>query len=168
MNTQKITHKSRPVITQVENNTATWIGHLQTDPTDHFAGQTFRCPVNGELDNIQVLSAAVQTPGEIVLTLHRFDEGSKTWGPDLASARVSVQRNDINRWLCFKLPPMPMHREEIYGFRLYAKGAMIALGEAAAGEPNSFPGEEWHADSEHLDGHYYHYFSLTFKVEMLA
>jgi hypothetical protein len=168
METMKITHWSRPVITQAENNTAVWIGHLETDPTDHFAGQTFSCPVNGELDNIHVFTAAVQTPGEIILTLHRFDPEKKIWGPQLATAFAVVEKNDERRWIRFKLPPMPMHREETYGFRLHAMNGMIAIGEAAAGEPNSFPGEEWHADSQDQDGHYYHYFSLTFKVEMLV
>jgi len=168
METMNLSHRSRPVITQTQKNTSTWIGHLPTDPTDHFAGQTFNCPVNGELDNIQVFLAAVQTPGEAVLTLHRFNAENKTWGPQLASARVYVERNDEESWLCFRLPPMPMHREETYGFRLHANNAMIAIGEAAAGQPNSFLAEEWQADSTDREGHYYHYFSLAFKVEMIA
>lgn len=168
MDTMKTTYRSRPVITQAQTNTTTWIGHLQTDPTDHFAGQTFNCPVNGELDNIQVFSAAVQTPGMIVLTLHRFDVASKIWGPQLANASVDVERNDEDRWLSFKLPPMPMQKEETYGFRLHTHNGMIAIGEAATGEPISFSGEEWRADSTDREGHYYHYFSLAFKVEMVA
>jgi hypothetical protein len=168
MDTMKTRHRSRPVITQAQNNTTVWIGHLQTDPADHFAGQTFNCPVNGELDNIQVFSAVVQRPGEILLTLHRFDAENKIWGPQIASASVQIEKNDEETWLCFKLPPMPMHREETYGFRLHTINAIIAIGEAAAGEPNSFSGEEWHGDSKDQNGHYYHYFSLSFKVEMLA
>jgi hypothetical protein len=161
-------NRSRPVITQSQNNTSIWIGHLQTDPTDHFAGQTFRCPANGELDNIQVFSATVQTPGEMVLTLHSFDSENKSWGPQLASASTQVQKNDEERWIRFNLPPMPMHKEETYGFRLRTNNAMIAIGEAAAGTQNPFNGEEWHADSRDQAGHYYHYFSLAFKVEMCA
>ena len=168
METMKITGRSRPVITQSQNNTSIWIGHLQTDPTDHFAGQTFRCPANGELDNIQVFSETVQTPGEMVLTLHSFDSENKSWGPQLASASTQVQKNDEERWIRFNLPPMPMHKEETYGFRLRANNAMVAIGEAAAGTQNPFNGEEWHADSRDQAGHYYHYFSLAFKVEMCA
>ena len=83
-----------PVITQVENNTTVWVGHLQTDPTDHFAGQTFTCPCSGDLNNIQVYSAMVQNPGEMLLSLHAFDQESKTWGPVLASAMTEVEKND--------------------------------------------------------------------------
>src|SRR5450432_2694913 len=74
-------HALRPVLTQVENNTTLWIGHLQTDPTDHFAGQTFKCPSAGQLDNIQVYSSTVHQPGHVVLTMHEFDVNTKTWGP---------------------------------------------------------------------------------------
>jgi hypothetical protein len=160
--------RSRPVLTQTQNNTTLWIGHLQTDPTDHFAGQTFICPANGELNNIQVFSAAVQHPGELVLTLHAFDPESKNWGPILASSTREIEKTDEEKWIRFSLPPMPLHKNEIYGFRLHANDAMIAIGEAARGTDNPFTGEEWHADSKDRNGHYYHYFSLAFKVELCA
>jgi hypothetical protein len=162
------TYQPRPVITQLQNNTTLWIGHLQTDPTDHFAGQTFNCPVSGELNNIQVFSSAVQNPAELVLTLHSYDESSRSWGPQLVSATVEVQRSDQEKWIRFNLPPMPLNKNESYGFRIYANNGMIALGEAAAGTENPFRGEEWHANSMERDGHYYKYFSLAFKVEMCA
>ncbi len=168
METIKSTGQPRPVITQVQNNTTLWIGHLQTEPTDHFAGQTFTCPASGELDNIQVYSAAVQNPGEVMLSLHSFDAENKTWGPTLASAIQEIEKNDEEKWIRFDLPPMPLHKNEIYGFRLYANNAMVAIGEAAAGTKNPFTGEEWQADSKDQSGHYYHYFSLAFKVEMCA
>ena len=168
METIKSESRPRPVITQVENNTTLWIGHLQTEATEHFAGQTFYCPASGELDNIQVFSAAVQTPGEIVLTLHSFDTENKAWGPQLVSAKREVQKNDEEKWIRFNLPPVPLHKGETYGFRLYTNNAMIAIGEAATGTQNPFRGEEWHADSKDQNGHYYHYFSLAFKVEMCA
>jgi hypothetical protein len=168
METLKNTGRPRPILSQAQNNTTLWIGHLQTNPTDHFAGQTFNCPTSGELDNIQVFSAAVQSPGEMVLTLHSFDTENKTWGPLLVSAKLEVEKNDEEKWIRFNLPPVPLHRDETYGFRLYANNAMIAIGEAAAGTQNPFTGEEWHADSKDQNGHYYRYFSLAFKIEMCA
>src|SRR5215204_662246 len=96
--------KPRPVITQTDNNTTLWIGHLQTDPTDHFAGQTFNCPATGELDNIQIYSAAVQNPGEMVLTLHAFDVNNKSWGPAIVSSKIGVEKKDEERWIRFDLP----------------------------------------------------------------
>ena len=168
MKPMETTHQPRPVITQLQNNTTLWIGHLQTDPTDHFAGQTFSCPASGELHNIQVYSSAVQNPGEMVLTVHAFDAESKNWGPQLVSSTVAVKKTDEERWIRFNLPPMPLHKNENYGFRLRTNDAMIAIGEAAAGTQNPFSGEEWHGDSKDQDGHYYKYFSLAFKIEMCA
>lgn len=83
METMKHAGLSRPVLTQPQTNTTLWIGHLQTELTDHFGGQTFRCPSEGILDNIQLYSSAVQYPGEISLTLHEFDNNTKSWGPAL-------------------------------------------------------------------------------------
>jgi hypothetical protein len=168
MEPMKTAHQPRPVITQLQNNTTLWIGHLQSDPKDHFAGQTFTCPANGELNNIQVFSAAVQNPGQLILTLHAFDEQNKNWGPQLVSAVVEIQKTDEEKWIRFNLPPVPLHKDESYGFRIHTNNAMIAIGEAAAGTKNPFQGEEWHADSYNQHGHYYKYFSLAFKVEMCA
>jgi len=166
METMQRVGRPNPVITQVENNTTIWVGHLQTDPTDHFAGQTFTCPCSGDLNNIQVYSAAVQSPGEIMLSLHAFDEEKKSWGPVLASATREIEKNDEEKWIRFELPPMPLHKNDNYGFRLYANNAMVAIGEAAAQSP--FKGKEWHANSNDQYGHYFNYFSLAFKVEMCA
>lgn len=166
METRNMSSRPRPLVTQVQNNTTLWIGHLRADPTDHFAGQTFKCPSSGDLDNIQVFSAAVQGPGQLTLSLHSFDPETKFWGPVLASAAIEVDRVDRERWLRFDLPPMPLQQGEMYGFRVYANNTMIALGEAAAGNQNPFNGEEWHADSIDQTGHYYRYFSLAYKIEM--
>jgi len=168
MKPMETTYQPHPVITQLQNNTTLWIGHLQTDPTDHFAGQTFNCPASGQLNNIQVFSAAVQHPGEMVLTLHAFDVENKNWGPQLVSAIVEVKKTDVEKWIRFNLPPMPLHKSESYGFRLRTNNAMIAIGEAATGTQNPFTYEEWHGDSRNQDGHYYKYFNLAFKVEMCA
>jgi hypothetical protein len=140
---------------------------LQTDPTDHFAGQIFNCPASGQLDNIQVYSSAVQYPGEMELTLHSFDEKNKTWGPAIASATVDIQAKDEEKWIRFSFPPVALNKNITYGFRLRAN-AMVAIGEAAAGNDNPFNGQEWHADSKDRDGHFYNYFSLVYKIEMCA
>jgi len=166
METRNRSTRLRPLITQVQNNTSLWIGHLRTDPIDHFAGQTFRSPSSGELNNIQVFSAAVQYPGQLTLSVHSFDPQNRSWGPPLASSTVEVETIDRERWIRFDLPPMPLHQDEMYGFRIYANNNMIALGEAAAGNQNPFNGEEWHADSLDQIGHYYRYFSLAYKIEM--
>jgi hypothetical protein len=168
MESVKPSSHPRPVITQAKNNTTLWIGHLQTDPNDHYAGQTFTCPSGGLLDNIQVYSAAVQYPGQVTLTLHEFDPTLKTWGPALGNSSLTVQKTDNAKWIRFALPTVPLRQGITYGFRLEAKDAMIALGEAATGTQQPFTGHEWNGDSTNQRGHYYSYFSLAFKVELCA
>jgi hypothetical protein len=159
----------RPVLTQTENNTTLWIGHLSTDPTDHFAGQTFRCPAEGLLSNIQIYSAAVTQPGELALSLHEFEPQSKSWGPSLGNTSVELERDDESRWIRFQLQPVALYRDRTYGFRIYTPNAMVGIGEAASANQRPFPfGHEWSGDSTNQAGHFFAYFSLAFKVEMCA
>lgn len=161
--------RHRPLITQVQNNTTLWIGHMQNDPKDHFAGQTFVCPSSGLIDNIQVYSTAVQNPGDVELTLHEFDPVNKNWGPSIAQSARLVEKEDTAQWIRFDLPSVQLKGGSSYGFRLKTRNAMIGLGEAATGnkEPFTF-GHEWKADSLDQQGHYYSYFSLAFKIELCA
>lgn len=169
MQTLKKSSHTRPVLSQAQNNTTLWIGHLQPDPTDHFAGQTFTCPAEGQLDNIQLYSATVQNSGEVILTLHEFDANLKNWGPSIGRSQLEVQKGDNDKWIRFDLPPVFLHKDIVYGFRVQANEAMIALGEAATGTKNPFTfGHEWSGDSRNEKGHFYSYFSLAFKVELCA
>jgi hypothetical protein len=169
METFKPGSHPRPVLTQAENNTTLWIGHLRTDPTDHYGGQTFACPADGQLDNIQLYAAKVQYPGEILLTLHEFDVDSKTWGPSLAESTLVIRREDDHRWIRFGLPPVHLNKATMYGFRVHTPNAMVGLGEAACNNPHPFTfGHEWNASSKDQKGKFYSYFSLAFKVEMRA
>ena len=160
---------ARPVLSQSQNNTTLLIGHLAYDPTDHFAGQTFTCPAEGQLDNIQLFSAAVQSEGEINLTLHEFDPVAKRWGTAIAESRLEINKDDNSKWILFELPPVQLRKDGNYGFRVQANKAMVALGEAATGTRQPFTfGHEWSGDSIDTRGHYYSYFSLAFKVELRA
>jgi len=169
MESKKHSSHPRPVLSQAENNTTLWIGHLQSDPTDHFAGQTFKCPAAGMLDNIQVYTSAVHHPGELIMTVHEFNADSKTWGPAIATTKLDVERTDQAKWIRFSLDPVPLYKDATYGFRLYTNNAMIGIGEAATGtrEPFTF-GHEWNGDSKNQSGCYFSYFSLAFKVELCA
>jgi hypothetical protein len=169
METGKFSSHPRPVITQVQNNTTLWIGHLQNDPTDHFAGQTFICPSEGLLDNIQVFSSAVYNPGEMSLTLHEFDANAKSWGPAIGSSTLAVEKSNDSKWIRFELQPVSLRKNVTYGFRLQSNDAFVAIGEAATGTQQPFTfGHEWNADSTDQKGHYFSYFSLAFKVELCA
>lgn len=169
METTKHASHTRPLLTQTQNNTTLWIGHMHSDTSDHFAGQTFNCPSEGSLDNIQLFSSAVQTPGEVVLTLHEFDIKTKNWGPSIGKSVLFLQKGDDSRWVRFDFSPVPLQKNITYGFRLQTNEALVAIGEAASGSKQPFTfGHEWNADSNNKTGHYFTYFSLTFKVEMCA
>jgi hypothetical protein len=169
METFKTGSHPRPVISQAEKNTTLWIGHLQSDPTDHYGGQTFTCPSDGQLDNIQLYATAIQYPGEVQLTLHEFDPETKTWGPSLAESSLEVKKDDHEKWISFQLPSLHLNKASTYGFRVHTSNGMIGLGEAACDNQNPFTfGHEWNADSINQRGHYYSYFSLAFKVELRA
>ena len=159
----------RSLLSQVLNNTTRWIGHLQIDPNDHLAGQTFLCPSEGLVNNIQVYSSSVPKPGDIALTLHEFDSASKTWGPAIGDSTIFLQRGDDTRWVRFYLQPVSLQKDTMYGFRLHSPNAMIGIGEAASltDQPFMF-GHEWNADSKNERGQYFTYFSLAFKIEMCA
>ena len=149
---------ARPVLTQAQNNTTLWIGHLHSDPVDHFAGQTFQCPIEGILDNIQVYSSMVQTPGEMLMTLHEFDNNNKEWGPSIANATLSLNRTNESMWVRFDLQPVTLKKDAYYGFRLQTPNALIGIGEAASGTRQPFLfGNEWHGDSNNQQGHYFTY-----------
>ena len=160
---------TRPVLTQTESNTTLWLGHLQTDSNEHLAGQTFNCPTEGTLDNIQVLPSSVQYPGEVTLTLHEFDADSKTWGPAIAETSRHLEKNDESRWVRFELDPLQLRKNSCYGFRLKTPDAFIGLGEAVHHAKNPFDfGQLWNADTKNEKGHYFSFFSMAFKVEMCA
>ena len=166
---QTTKHSSHPILSQTQNNTTLWIGHLQTDLNDHFGGQTFKCPADGLVNNIQVYSSTVQQPGDVALTLHEFDAAAKTWGPAIGDTSMFLQRGDDARWIRFYLPPVSLKKDATYGFRLQTNNAMIGIGEAASHSKQPFTfGHEWNGNSKNAKGHYFSYYSLAFKVEMCA
>lgn len=162
-------NRSRPVISQTKNNTTLWIGHLHSDATDRLAGQTFACPSEGLMNNIQVYSAAVTQPGEMVLTLHEFDAASRTWGPAISQSALAIEKSDTAKWLRFELEPVSLVKNSSYGFRLQTEQGIIGIGEAVSHAHHPFQfGCAWNGHSHAEKGRYFNYFSLTFKVEMCA
>jgi len=162
-------HSSHPILSQTQNNTTLWIGHLKTDNTDHFGGQTFTCPSEGLLNNIQVYSSAVTQPGEVILTLHPFDAATKTWGPAICNSKLNLERGDDARWIRFELDPVALQKGATYAFRLQATNALIGLGEAVSNAKKPFLfGLAWNGDTNNKLGRFFNYFSLAFKVELSA
>jgi len=162
-------NSSHPILSQTQNNTTLWIGHLETDPNDHFAGQTFNCPSEGLLNNIQVYASAVQQPGNVSLILHEFDPSTKNWGPAIGDASMFFQKGDDSRWIRFYMQPISLQKGKTYGFRLQTNDAMVGIGEAASDAKKPFTfGCEWNGDTKNERGYFFTYFSLAFKVELCA
>jgi hypothetical protein len=169
METTRINGPLRPLISQVQNNTTLWIGHSSADRNDHVCGQTFACNTNGTLDNIQVYASSIQAPGDLVLTLHEFDETTKNWGPALTEAHQLLNSGDKAHWIRFALDKISLNKNANYGFRLQTKDAFVGLGEAASKAHHPFEfGCAWNAGNINDKGLYFKYFSLAFKVEMCA
>ncbi|MBS1919022.1 MAG: hypothetical protein JST17_02105 [Bacteroidetes bacterium] len=169
METMKHGNHLRSVLAQANTNASLWIGHLQKSASDHFGGQTFCCPSDGLLDNIQLFSSAVQYPGEITLTLHEFEIKTKTWEQAICSSRLIIRKGDHGRWIRFDFSPIVLQKGTVYGFRLQSHNALIALGEAASDTKLPFSyGYEWKADTKNEKGHFFSYFSLAFNIEMCA
>jgi len=93
----------------------------------------------------------------------------KTWCLPLGNPPSNFYKGDASRWISFNLEPVSLKKDAAYGFRLKTENAMIGIGEAASHshQPFSF-GQAWKGDSKNEKGHYYRYFSLAFKVEMVA
>ena len=169
MKTTTFGNHLHPALEQLHRNTCLWIGHLNSGPADHFAGQTFQCPEEGSLSNIQVYSIAVSHPGRLILTLHEFDKQRKNWGQVLSSAEIEVDENDAGNWIQFPLQTVHLHKDRTYGFRLKSPDTLVAIGEAAWSSKDPFTyGEEWNINNIENKDHYYRYFSLAFKVELRA
>ena len=82
---------------------------------------------------------------------------------------MGLQRGDDAKWIRFKLQPVSLRRDFVYGFRLQTNNALIGIGEAATGTKDPFTfGHEWSGDSKNMQGHFFTYFSLAFKVELCA
>ena len=169
METKKHSSHSRPVISQAQNNTTLWIGHLRPHTHDHLAGQTFICPSEGLVNNIQVFASAVTQPGEVALTLHEFDSSSRSWGNAIGNSIRQVDRNDDTHWIRFELDPIELKKDATYGFRLQTNDGIIGIGEAATGNRHPFTfGHAWNGHSTSDKGDFFSYFSLALKVELCA
>lgn len=169
METKQHSSHSRPVVSQAQNNTTLWIGHMNPNAHDHLAGQTFICPSEGLVNNIQVFAAAVTHPGEVALTLHEFDPETRTWGNAIGNSVRQVNKHDDTNWIRFELAPVELKKNITYGFRLQTEDGIIGIGEAAACNSNPFTfGQAWNGHSIQDKGDFFRYFSLAFKVELCA
>ena len=158
-----------PALKQLHKNTSLWVGHINDDQPDHAAGQTFQCPDNGDLDEIQVYSIIVTRPGHMILTLHEFDKQNKQWGRPISSSEIEVDVNDADHWIKFPVSTTYLNKDLTYGFQIKSPDTMVALGEAAWPSKTPFEyGEEWSINDVENEDHYYRYFSLAFKVALRA
>lgn len=132
-------------------------------------GQTFVSPAEGDLDSIEVFSSVVANPGNVILTVHKFNPQEQSWGPSLASSNLDMTNRFNQQWVSFHLPSLHLHKGESYGFRLESHDGYLGLGEGAfsAKQPSFEQGKEWKFEQNHKP-HIYSYFSLAFKVGLKA
>ena len=153
----------------LQSSACSWIGHMNTGHIDHSAGQIFQCLDEARLECIDVYSTTVAHPGKVVLTLHKFDKDRKQWGPVITTAEVNVDKEDANAWVHFDIPAVPVHKDDVYGFRLQSKEALVGLSELVLTEANpEVYNAEWHLDSKQQEDLYYNYLSLAYKVGVRA
>jgi len=170
MKTDQLNTALRAVVQQTTNNTTTWIGHRQGETRDRLRGQTFICPLSGQLDCIEIFSNCVTNNGPVDLSIHPFNTETKVWGPALQTSKVELHKSDSGTWVAFPLNGLQLQKGSAYGFRLKSNGGLIGVGEAA-GIVDHLPytdGLEWVATSDDQQGTYFTYLSLAFKVEMRA
>jgi hypothetical protein len=158
------------VVEQVTNNTTTWVGHRKSDNNTLISGQTFIAPKEADLDKIEVFSSVVTQPGKVVMTVHKFDQQQKSWGPALGSASLELNKTDSDKWVGFHIPGLHLNSGQAYGFRLESATALIGVGEAAGSHhhPPFVNGQEWKFTNKDEKGHSFSYFSLAFKVGLRA
>ena len=160
----------KSVVEQVTNNTTSWIGHDKLDNKDIISGQTFTSPSEMDLEAIEVFTNVVMTPGNVVLTLHPFDNQLKTWGPVIGLASNELDPTDSGKWKSFTFPGLHLNKGKTYGFRLESPDSFIGMGEAAVcyhTTPLNY-GQEWRFTNSDKAGHSFSYFSLAFKVDIRA
>ena len=154
-----------PLISQEQRNSCTWIGHLSSDPDDHFAGQTFTCPREARIDNIRLFLSDVRSTGEILVSVHEFLPENRSWGPAISSGHLQVDQELRNHWVDVPIEQVLLAAGKTYAFKLAASNAMVAIAEAAQDHQHPFDfGQEWNAETSNQQGRFYQYFSLTFQL----
>ncbi len=167
MNTQS--RSSYPAVEQLTNNATSWLGRRKADNKEIMMGQTFLAPAEGVLESIEVYSSIVANPGNVLMSVHRFDTEQQSWGPALGSAQVSVNQSFNNKWIAFQIPGLAISKGLTYGFLLESHDSYVGVGEAAgsAKNPPYASGKEW-IFIDRNKSHAYSYFNLAFKVGMRA
>jgi hypothetical protein len=167
MNTQN--RSSYPVVEQLTNNATSWLGHRKSDHKEIIMGQTFVAPAEGDLDTIEVYACIVANPGDVAMSVHRFDTEHQTWGPALGSAHVNFNQSCTGKWVAFQIPGLHLSKGLTYGFLLESHDSYVGVGEAAgsAKNPPYASGKEW-TFIDRNKSHAYSYFSLAFKVGLKA
>lgn len=162
--------QSFPAAQQTYHNTTSWLGHRSVDQLDVASGQTFLVNNEGKLDNIEVFSTVITSPGMVHMTLHQYDTINDSWGPSLGSATVEVNAGVNDKWLAFKMPGLHLDKGVSYGFRLESSDTYIGIGEAvgSANNPPYESGKEWRFYKNDKKSDRYSYFSLAFKVGLCA
>jgi hypothetical protein len=170
MNTPPIPQQKKIILTQLTHTTTSWIGHQKAEQIDHKSGQTFLSPAEVDLESIEVFISLVTQPGKMAMTVHHFDESSKTWGPAIAFANTHLDCTDSGNWKTLNIDGPHLKKGEYYGIKLESPDSFIGLGEAVGSysAPAFLDGQEWIFNNFDNKGHCYTYFSLAFRLAARA
>jgi hypothetical protein len=154
------------MVEQITNNATGWIGHHPREDEEITRGQTFVATTEAEVNSIEVYSNIVTQPGNIMMTIHSFDEQKNSWGPVLETSSVDIKKTDSGKWIAFQIPALQLDKGKSYGFLLESHDTYIGIGEAAgsAKHPPFLSGQEWQFTDKNQTRHCFSYFSLAFKV----
>ena len=170
MNTPPNPPQKKNILTQLTHTTTSWIGHQKAGQIDHKIGQTFLSPAEADLESIEVFISLVTQPAKMAMTIHHFDESSKSWGPALGNASANLDCTDSENWKSVDIAGTHLKKGEYYGIKLESPDSFIGLGEAVGSysAPAFLDGQEWIFNNFDNKGHCYTYFSLAFRLAARA
>ena len=91
-------------------------------------GQTFFSTADVAIQGIDIYTSLVLHPAKITLTVHPFNDNTKTWGLPILSTSVFLQVSDSENWKSISTPGLHLYKGQHYGFRLECPQSLIGLG----------------------------------------
>ena len=154
------------MVSQLNPTSTSWIGRYNNKMNDTKRGQTFFSTADVAIQGIDIYTSLVLDPAKITLTVHPFNDNTKTWGLPILSTSVFLQVSDSENWKSISTPGLHLYKGQHYGFRLECPQSLIGLGEVVGTNsmPISIDGQEWKFNNSDPKSQSYSFFSLAFKI----
>ena len=144
-----------------------WVGRCNNG-TEYYAGQSFKIPVSGILNNIKLFDSHIHGLPEATLCIYAFDAIHHTWKEKKAECKISITPSMENQWIAFVFSPLIVSKNEYYGFKLECcGGGMMAIAECPWNNCNPYAdGKEWIGSSLGVNGKFQEDFDFAFEGEI--